>query len=434
MVVDEPLETASCLSQLESLSSDAMNVVLSCLTCNEFQRLSITSKRLSEAVSNSSHLYMNGHSYSSSSSYSPQQNMLHPMSEMKHPHPHTMTRRRSVEFLLPEDDLRRLLGRFQCLNSLHLQGLAVVGDEVVSILNESPAADTITHIFLHGCALSYCCSESFQLKNLQHVTICGGQIRARLCSLLKYSRHLQSLSIGQCSAMRDVQVSHIASQTFQLDSLTLQQCVRLRQPVIRFPKLETLNLSGSFGLTGLPQFACPTLKELDISFCVLLSGEQIQGIVSELPLLEELVMARCTGVQSLNLSSKTLRLLNLSFCSLTELRLQCPKLQVLEVGAIFCSSKYVCTSFARAHKTSACLLLLEHVLLWNFHHGADKCLWTQRLGPESLAFTGTTGSTGTKLDTAQLGGVSPAQSVSNRLSPSRTSEYPRFQESGSSIL
>lgn len=40
MIVDEPalLETASCLSQLvESLPSDAMNVVLSCFTCNEFQ-------------------------------------------------------------------------------------------------------------------------------------------------------------------------------------------------------------------------------------------------------------------------------------------------------------------------------------------------------------------------------------------------------------
>ena len=347
MVVDEPLETAKCLSQLESLPSDAMNVVLSCLTCDEFQRLSILSKRLTEAVSNSSHLYMNAHSYTSSSSSSPQQNMLHPTTEMRHPHPHTMTHRRSVEFLHPEDDLRRLLGRFHCLNSLHLQGLAEVGDEVVSIINESPAADTITHIFLHGCALSYSFSESFQLKNLQHVTICGGKIRARLFSLLQDSHHLQSLSIGQCSAMRDVQVSDIANQTFQLESLTLQQCVRLRQPVFKFPKLETLNLSGSFGLTSLPHFACPNLKELDISFCVLLSGEKIQAIVSELPLLEELVMVKCTGVQSLNLSSKILRSLNLSFCILTELRLHCPKLQALKVSAIFCSSKHMCTSFAK---------------------------------------------------------------------------------------
>jgi hypothetical protein len=334
MVVDEPLETTSCFSPLESMPSDAMNVVLSCLTFNEFQRLSILSKRLSAGVSNSSHLYMNGHSYSSSSS-SPTQNMLHPTSEMRHPHPHTMTHRRSVEFLPPEDDLRRLLGRFRCLNSLHLQGLAVVGDEVVSILNDSPAADTITHIFLHGCSLSYWCSESFQLKHLQHVTICGGQIRASVCSLLKDSQHLRSLSIGQCSAMRDDKVSDIAKQTFLLESLTLNQCVRLRQPVIKFPKLETLNLSGCFGLTSLPQFACPNLKELDLSFCVHLSGEKIQEIVSKLPRLEELVMVKCAGVQSLNISSKTLRLLNLSFCSLTELRLHCPKLQVLEVRAIF---------------------------------------------------------------------------------------------------
>lgn len=353
MVVDEPLETVSCLSQLESLPSDPINVVLSCLTFNEFQRLSILSKRLSEAVSNCSHLYMNGHSYSSSSS-SLQQNMLHPTSEMRHPHPHTMTHRRSVEFLPPEDDLRRLLGRFKCLNSLHLQGLAVVGDEIVSIINESPSADTITHIFLHGCALSYWCSESFQLKHLHHVTICGGQIRARVCSLLKHSHHLQSLSIGQC-AMRDDRVSDIANQTFQLESLTLQQCVRLRQPVIKFPKLETLNLSGSFGLTSLPQFACPNLKELDLSFCVHLSGETIQAIVSDLPLLEKLVMVKCTGVQSLNLSCKTLRSLNLSFCtSLTELRLNCPNLQVLEVSAMFCFRKHACTSpaKARAYKTS----------------------------------------------------------------------------------
>ena len=330
----EPVDVRSknTISQLESLPLDAMNIILSYLTFQEFQRLSILCKRLNQAVSCSSHLHMTGQGYLSS--LPPSFARGHPNTEFRQP---IMTQSRAlhmVEYLPPEEDLRRLLQRFQSLNALHLQGLGAIGDNVVPILNESPASNTLKHISLHGCSLSYWCNQSFRLEHLQHLTIYGGSIRANICSLLQHSNDLRSLSIGQCAAIRDDSVSDLASLLQRkLERLTLHQCVRIRQPNLQFPKLEHLNLVGCFGLSSFPDFECPNLKEMDLSFCVQLSGEQIQTVVERLPFLEVLSMVRCAGIHSLRLSCHKLRILNLNFCnSLRELRLACPKLEVLEVS------------------------------------------------------------------------------------------------------
>ena len=263
----EPVDVRSknTISQLESLPLDAMNIILSYLTFQEFQRLSILCKRLNQAVSCSSHLHMTGQGYLPS--LPPSFAHGHPNTEFRQP---IMTQSRAlhmVEYLPPEEDLRRLLQRFQSLNALHLQGLGAIGDNVVPILNESPASNTLKHISLHGCSLSYWCNQSFRLEHLQHLTIYGGSIRANICSLLQHSNDLRSLSIGQCAAIRDDSVSDLASLLQRkLERLTLHQCVRIRQPNLQFPKLEHLNLVGCFGLSSFPDFECPNLKEMDLSF------------------------------------------------------------------------------------------------------------------------------------------------------------------------
>jgi Leucine-rich repeat (LRR) protein len=246
-----------------------------------------------------------------------------------------MQQPQSLDKRLPQDGLRLLLQKFRFLNVLHLQRLAPVGDEVISILNECPSAPIITNISLQGCVLSYWCNQSFQLKNLQHVTISGGSIRARICALLQQTPNLKSLSIEHSSAVRDDDLSDIATLLHDsLESLTLHQCIRIHQPVLKIQSLSRLNMVGCFGLGDLPGFSCPNLRELNLSFCVRLSGTRVQSIISQLPNLEKLVMVKCSGVQTLHVSSKKkLTTLNLSYCNnIKELRLDCPSLEFLEVS------------------------------------------------------------------------------------------------------
>jgi hypothetical protein len=322
------------LSFLESLPLDDMNVVLSFLSFDEFQILSMLSKKLNESLLCSSHLYMTERCLSSyvtkrlRTTGSPPGQVV--QDQQTHAQRQLRLSRNTANHLSP-DDLRHLLGRYHCLNVLHLQGLAAVGDHIVSILNESPAASKLTKISLQGCSLSYWCNQSLALVNLQHVIISGGSIRTRFCSLLKNSLQLRSLSISQCSSLRDESVATLQQE--KLQHLTLRQCERLKRPVLRFSRLTHLNLVGCYGLTDLPGFDCPSVRDLDLSFCVRLSGEIVEQIVLRLPHLEKLVMVKCPGVQQFRLSSKSLQVLNMSFCSsLQELRLHCPNLQALEVS------------------------------------------------------------------------------------------------------
>lgn len=305
------------LSLLGMLPCDAMNVILSFLTLDDFEQLSAVSKRMNEAVSFSSHLNMSGSTFLS---------VLH------------STRKRLVPSTkIPQDDLRQLLERFKNLNIVHLQGLASVGDDLVSIINEYSAASSLTTISLHGCSLSYWCAQSFQLKHLQHVALSSCSIRVPIYSLLKHSPKLKSLSIAQCSALKDDDLFDIQLLLHKsLQSLTLKQCIRINRPVLQFPSLSRLNMVGCFGLASLNGFLCPNLRYLNLSFCMRLTGEQIEQLVARIPNLEELVMMKCSGVCSFTLSSRHLQSLNVSFChNLRELRMDCPSLRELEVSHIF---------------------------------------------------------------------------------------------------
>ena len=228
------------LSPFESLPPDAVDSILSCLTLEDYRNVSRVSRRMREAVSLSSHLHM-----SEEASLTPRFHSRAFQSLAMQPKKNA----RKVGSRHPRDDLRRLLRRFSNLNVVHLQGLASVGDDIVSIINESPSASSITSISLQGCALSYWCRQPLQLKSLRHVSISAGSIRSQISALLTKSPGLISLRIVQCSALRDSNVKDVGSLVRStLRTLTLKQCVRLRRPSLQFPRLTRLNMAGCFGL------------------------------------------------------------------------------------------------------------------------------------------------------------------------------------------
>ena len=315
---EEKFEDIDQLSPLEEFGQDVMNTMLSFLYLDEFQTLSTVSKRMNDAVTYTSHIHMSDAAIPQSQHVQQQQQQ-----------------HRRSEAHLTEDGLRKLLRRFRSLNVLTLYGLAPVGDHLFSILNESPTAHTLHRLSLHGCCLSYWCPTTLQLQNLTHVTVTGGSIRVAFGSFFASSSdHLQSLSIGQCSSLRDENVTDmVVGLQDQLQQLTLHQCLRVKKPTLRFSRLTQLNLLGCFSLSDLPDFDCPSLTLLVLSFCFQLDGSVIQRVVNRLPQLEHLGLVKCPGLIRLELThNPLLQRLNVSLSNnLQYLQLHCPKLVQLEV-------------------------------------------------------------------------------------------------------
>jgi hypothetical protein len=317
---------------IESISTDATNVLLSFLNFDDYVSLSLVSKQFNCAISRASHLVMEEPSECASGKVTDYSNSC-----MADRH------RTGGTIRFDQDSLRQLLLRYQSINVLHLSGLAAVGDDLFSILNEAPAASKITSLSLHTISLSYWCPHFLELSNLRELNISGGVIRAALGKLLGaatdgVSSNLEILSIKQCPSLRD---EHVRDMVRRLDgtltSLSLHQCLRVKKPVLRLEKLQHLSLMGCFALSDLPKFSCPALLSLDLSFCFRLSTDRIQRIVESIPALEELTLIKCPSLNTLALRSGTLRVLNVNFCnSLVTLKLTCPRLERLEnVG---CSS------------------------------------------------------------------------------------------------
>jgi hypothetical protein len=298
---------------LEELPHDLIKSVLSYLFLDDLDVLCLVSKKIGSTVGGADHLFMS-ESFRGASTGTNQ------------------------EVHLSEAGMRRLMERFPCLNVLRLYGLAGVGDNLFSIMNESSSASTLHRIALHGCCLSYWCPTTLMLENLTHVTIMGGAIRAAFGSFFTSALSLRELAIGQCSSLRDEHVADISLQLKgTLESMTLHQCLRVRKPVLQFDNLVGLNLMGCFSLEDLPYFHCPSLRDLNLSFCFRIDGELIQNIIDSLPRLQNLALVKCPRLRKLHILSDTLYSLNVSLSNnLQTLSLSCCGLEVLE--ATSCSS------------------------------------------------------------------------------------------------
>lgn len=309
---------SSSLRLLETgLDPDSMDRILSFLALSDYSNLSITSKTVHATVSTSSHLFMT----------------CHQRVRLRFDGSSTLMDV-SPELSSPRQNLELLLDRFQNLRVLNLDGsLEAIGDELIGILNTCPAALTLQSVTLHGCALSYWCAQSFRLENLEHLTLTGNSIRARISFLLKDSRKLRTVALKLCPAIRDDDIQEL-SKLLQdsLEDLTLNH-VKILRPKAFLPRLTRASFVGCFSLYDISGLACPNLRELNISFCYRLTSRQIQGMVATLPLLDTLTMTKCSTVRSLELCSEKLRVLNAcSLHSLQRLRLLCPSLEQLDVS------------------------------------------------------------------------------------------------------
>lgn len=340
---------------LEELPLDLIKTIFAFLFLDEFDVLSLVSKRTNEAVSWANQLTMQ---------------------------PSRVQEREgvSIEAHVSEAGMRKLLQRYKSLNILHLHGLAAVGDNLFSILNESPSAQTLHRISLHGCCLSYWCPTSLQLQQLTHITIMGGSIRVAFGSLITSSRCLKSLAIGHCSSLRDDNVADVTNRLRDtLESLSLSQCLRVRKPILQFDHLKSLSLMGCFSLCDLPDFHCPALTTLCLSFCFRLEGELIQRIIDSLPEIKYLALVKCPRLNGLHIVSDTLTTLNVSLSNnLHTLSLSCNCLETLEATS--------CTSLRSFHLDSKCIqeLNLTMLPLQNAQVAAPSLTHLKLCGCESL--------------------------------------------------
>ncbi|KAL7570182.1 hypothetical protein ACA910_020018 [Epithemia clementina (nom. ined.)] len=333
---------------IEDIPPDAMNVLTSFLRLSDFVSLSLCSSSMYSAVSGASHLSMDD-PFDWVKQTVPS-NTLSSSAAKANGRARCSSSRCSR---VSDQFLTRLLSRYENLTSLHLSWLGPLGDSLFPILNQAKAASRIQQLSLNGVNLTYWCQDALRFENLQHLEISSSAFRAPFELLLGMSNHsnqrttsstssqpicsLQSLSISRCSSLRDDQLQRVVSHVNQsLQNLTLTQCLRLRSPVIKAPRLKHLSLMGCFALQELPYFHCPSLQSLNLSFCFRLTNDCIHCILGTLSQLEELNLAKCLMLHDLQLESVTLKSLIVGHCdSLSFLRLKCPRLEVLNTDACF---------------------------------------------------------------------------------------------------
>lgn len=308
-----------------NLDHDAMDVVLSYLTMAEYSNLSISSSTMRDRVSYTSHLHVPKHR-----SFGRTPN-TRPEGDQKPVTPPTSSEM-LIPFYTPHEKLQRLMNRFTNLSTLNLHSLEAVGDDIIDILNRCPSALTLKSVALENCALSCSCTNSFQLRNLESLTLTGNSIHSRMSLLLKNSSNLKSLTFQQCPSLRDKDIEGLSQTLPNLESLVMNH-TNTSKPVASFLRLIHASFLGEYHLASLSKFNCPSLKVLNLSFCVRLSENQIEKIVKDSPALETLILMKCSGVHSLDLDSKKLRNLDISFThNLSTLRLKCPALENLDVS------------------------------------------------------------------------------------------------------
>jgi hypothetical protein len=322
-------------SILESqLERNVIDVILSFLTLTNYAQLIRTSKFLRAAVYGSSHLFAEHCGGRSRIRFSRTRQQTTTTTRTAS-HVAAATEIKSSQTRIPTlpDDMKELLDRFPYLKTINLHELAPAGDDLIRVLNESRSANQYTSVLLHGLALSYWCPHTLQLENVKHLTLSGHSIRVRVSSLIQPLKLLKSLTLKQCPGVRDEDILDIGRMSqHTLEELTLNH-VKIVKPVASFPVLKRASFVGCFGLKDLSGLCAPRLIQMNLSFCVRLSGEQIQNLVEQLPALETLIMMKCNGVRTLVVVSTSLRRLDATFThNLKVLRLVCPNLHLLEVS------------------------------------------------------------------------------------------------------
>ncbi len=288
---------------LEEMPPDCMKCILIYLCLCDLQSLSLSSSQLYHTSRDATHLFMSSHA------------------------------------LMDQRRLQSILLKYKSLNVLHLHGLASVGDALFDVINHT-VATTVREIYLSGCSISpHCQTTTLKLDNLTHLKISGGSLPINFGTLLSSNHQLQYFAIGPCFSLRDCDIGHLFCQRHSvLETLYLHQCYRLKAPKIQVPALRHLQLMGCVALEDLPDFDCPQLTSLNLTFCYRLEGVVIQKLIQSLgESLIHLSLVRGPLLTSLNIHSPTLQSCNVSLSNnLRDLALYCHSLQSLNTVA--CSS------------------------------------------------------------------------------------------------
>lgn len=324
MVLGEAPERGE-LSYLEkALPIDAACLVMSFLYFSELQSMSMCSRRMYYVVSQAHNINMEETFDVPRVTYQPDPNASEPK-------PSYLAQRAAR---LNHQSLTNMLYRYANLKELHLAGLGPVGDSLFRLINEAPAASNIRSLTIQGASLTYWCPGLLQLPRLENLKVAGGSIRASLALILGQTTSLKSLSFAQCSGLRDDHLrSVVAPLAESLEELNVHHCLRIKRPRIDSNRLEKLSFMGCFALTELPGLYAPAVRELNLSFCLRLSSQQIHSIVGSLPNLETLRLVKCPLLDRLFFHSlPNLRCLDISYCnSLNSLHVRkCPAFTALQ--------------------------------------------------------------------------------------------------------
>ena len=345
----------------ERFDSDALSCILSFLDLAALTNLQATSKKLLDTVALAttqlfvpvSYLNHRHHRLTTTSSYKYrgglyEQQIVLPLdssaagSERSGPPSSSPPASKT-----PQDQLRCLLRRYPNLTFLAIDRVAPVGDEVIQIINECPSRMTLTSLSLSNLALSYWCRHSLHLPNLKHLSLTGNSVRARIVNVIRDTtvyQNLQCLCIQDCNtAIRDDDMIDLSRQVgHSLKTLQMRNA-KLSNPQAYFPRLENLKLCGCFHLKSLSNFDCPNLVELNLSFCVKLTGQSISSFIEppspsqkteRMKNLKSLVLMKCLQ-DSLVISTgdTNLSCIKIDFChNLKNVQLVCPNLSVFEVS------------------------------------------------------------------------------------------------------
>ncbi|PRP88677.1 F-box and leucine-rich repeat protein 20 [Planoprotostelium fungivorum] len=139
----------------------------------------------------------------------------------------------------------------------------------------------------------------------------------RRCNLL-------TLNLNGCMSIGDQLLLHIASSSPQLTCVNLSYNKRITDRGIESlakhcPLLEELDISwcervGDPSMLMLSDH-CPNLFHLSITCCINITGQGLSTLVSRCSYLSRLDLMGCTAVRTLQISSKSLKTINVSNCT-----------------------------------------------------------------------------------------------------------------------
>ena len=267
-----------------------------------------------------------------------------------------------ISTLTSLQQVHTLLGRFQHLRHLTLHKLNLLEDKFLSLFKNYPSTPLLITLQLfqarilphHDSNASIKKKKTLNLNNLQHIVVSGTIYDADIASMLiSSSQNFKTIELQGFRTLTDNHLLELFSSNSsnsnnesphtnnkRMSMVTKLQCkdfTQIKHPTLNFPSLLSLNLSQS-GIQSLSHIHCPKLIELDLSSCSYLTDNVIASFISSSPSAQHLEIVKlkaCRGFQHLNISSKSLKTLDVTLCTLLQsLEIDCDNLIDFQVSAI----------------------------------------------------------------------------------------------------